>query len=108
MSGVEPPWEELHHRLYFLPPLDHMEHEDYREILSQRVGSPMIPLSSPGQMDDGNMANISSMISINISRNPGTIENVYIGVDFYRLIFSNIPSYSRNSVIFLLGLMMRC
>ena len=22
MSGVEPPWEELHHRLYFLPVLD--------------------------------------------------------------------------------------
>ena len=48
MSGVEPPWEELHHRSYFLPPLDRLEHEDYREILSQRVGSPMVPLSSPG------------------------------------------------------------
>ena len=22
MSGVEPPWEELHHRSYFLPELD--------------------------------------------------------------------------------------
>ena len=32
-------------------------------------------------MADGNMANISSTISINISRNPGTIENVYIGAD---------------------------
>ena len=47
MSGVEPPWEEIHHRSYFLPLLDHLEHEDYREILSQRVGSPMIPLISP-------------------------------------------------------------
>ena len=50
-------------------------------VLSQRVGSPMVPLTSPGQMDDGNMANISSMIPINISRNPGTIENVYIGAE---------------------------
>ena len=48
MSRFEPPWEELHHRSYFLPDLDHLEHEDYREILSQRVGIPMIPLSSPG------------------------------------------------------------
>ena len=48
MSGVEPPWEELHHRSYFLPPLHCLEHEDYREILSQRFGSPMVPLSSPG------------------------------------------------------------
>ena len=58
MSGVKPPWEELHHRSYFLPELDRLEHEDYREILSQRVGSPMVPLSSPGPMADGNMVNI--------------------------------------------------
>ena len=70
MSGVEPPWEELHHRSYFLPELDHLEREDFRVVLSQRVGSPMVPLSSPGPMADGNMANISSTIPINISRNP--------------------------------------
>ena len=58
-----------------------MDHEDFRAVLSQRVGSPMVPLSSPGPMADGNMANISSTIPINISRNPGTIENVYIGAD---------------------------
>ena len=79
MSGVEPPWEELHHRSYFLPALDRLEHEDYREILSQKVGIHVVPLSSPGPMADGNMENISSMIPINISRNPGMIENVYIG-----------------------------
>ena len=48
MSGVEPPWEELHHRSYFLPELDRLKREDFRAVLSQRVGSPMIPLSSPG------------------------------------------------------------
>ena len=77
MSRVEPPWEELHHRLYFLPELDRLEREDFRAVLSQRVGSTMVPLSSPSP--DGNMVNISSMIPINISHNPGTIENVYIG-----------------------------
>ena len=78
MSGVEPPWEELHHRSYFLPELDCMEHEDFRAVLSQRVGSPMVPLSSPSPMADRKMANISSTIPINISREPGRIENVYI------------------------------
>ena len=82
MSGFEPPWEELHHRSYFLPPLDHLEHEDYREILSQNVGGPMVPLSSPGSMADGNMANISATIPINISINPNIVENVYIGANF--------------------------
>ena len=81
MSGVEPPWEELHHRSYFLPKLDRFEREDFRAVLSERVGSPMVPLSSPGPMADGNMVNISSMIPITISRDPGRIENFYIGAE---------------------------
>ena len=79
MSGVEPPWEELYHRSYFHPELNCMEREDFREILSENIGSPVVPLSSPGQMADGNMVNISPTIPINISRDPGKIENVYIG-----------------------------
>ena len=81
MSGVEPPWEELHNRSYFLPELNRLEHEDFRQIISEKVGSPMVPLSSPGQMDDGNMANLSPTIPINISRDHGKVENVYIGAD---------------------------
>ena len=33
MSGVDPPWEEIHHRSYFLPELDHLEC-DFRAVLS--------------------------------------------------------------------------
>ena len=66
MSGVEPPWEELHHRSYFLPELDRLEHEEFREVLSERIGIPMVPLSSPSPMADGNMENISPTIPINI------------------------------------------
>ena len=33
-------------------------------------------------MVDGNMANISPTIPINISRNPGKVENIYIGVNY--------------------------
>ena len=40
----------------------------------------MVPLSSPGQMAEGNMANLSPTIPINISCDPGKVENVYIGV----------------------------
>ena len=81
MLGVEPPWEDLHHRSYFLPKLNHMEHEEYREILSEKIGSPVVPLSSSSQMADGNMENLSPTIPINISRDPKKVENVYIGVD---------------------------
>ena len=81
MFGVDPPWEELHHRSYFLPELVHMEHDEFREILSEKIGSLMVPLSSPGQMANGNMVNISPIIPINISRDPGKFENVYIGAE---------------------------
>ena len=53
MSGVEPPWEKLHHRSYFLPELDRIEHEDFREILNENIGSPVVPLISPGPMANG-------------------------------------------------------
>ena len=81
MSKVEPPWEELHHRSYFLPELECMECDYFRDILSEKIGSPVVPLSSPGQMDSGNMANLSPTIPINISHDPGKVENVYIGAD---------------------------
>ena len=78
MSGIEQPWEELHHRLNFLPKIDRLECDDFRVILSEKIGSPVVPLSSPGQMAEGNMANLSPMIPINISRDPAKVENVYI------------------------------
>ena len=81
MSRIEQPWEELHHRSYFLPKLDRLECDDFREIISEKIGSPVVPLNSPSQMAEGNMANLSRTISINISCNFGKIENVYIRVD---------------------------
>ena len=41
MSGVEPPCEEIHHRSYFFPELDRFECEDFRAVLSERVGIPI-------------------------------------------------------------------
>ena len=58
-----------------------MECDDFREILSEKIGSPVVPLSSPSPMADGNMANVSTTIPINISCDLGKVENVYIGVD---------------------------
>ena len=81
MSGVEKPWGELHNRYYFLPELEHIECDDYRDILSEKFGMPVIPLGTPSNFVEGNMANLSPTIPINISHALGKIENVYIGVD---------------------------
>ena len=51
LSGVEKPWEDLH-RSYFLPKLDCMECDEFRDILSKKIGSPVVPLRSPGLMAD--------------------------------------------------------
>ena len=48
MSRIEKPWVELHHRSYFLPKLDHLECDEFRVIQCEKVGSPMVQLSSPG------------------------------------------------------------
>ena len=44
-------------------------------------------------MDDGNMANVSPTIPINISRDPDKVENVYIGADCSLDEIKSIPSY---------------
>ena len=58
-----------------------MEHEDIREILIKNIGSLVVPLSSPHQMVDGNIVNLSPTIPINISHDPVKVDNVYIGED---------------------------
>ena len=67
--------------IIFFPDLDRVEHDEFREILSENIGSPVVPLRSPGQMADGNMENLSPTIPINISRDPSNVENIYIGAD---------------------------
>ena len=83
MSGIEQHWEEFHHRSYFLPNLDHLECDDFRVILSDKFGRPMVPLSSPSNIAEENMANLSPTIAINISHVPGKIENMYIGASCF-------------------------
>jgi hypothetical protein len=45
------------------------------------VSHTMVPLDTHGIYVEGNMENISPTITIDISRTPGKIENVYIGAD---------------------------
>jgi len=45
------------------------------------VGHVMVSLDMHGIYAKGNMENISPTVTIDISRTPGKIENVYINVD---------------------------
>ena len=81
MSGLEQPWGGLHHKSYFLPKLDDIEHDEFKVIFSDKSGRPVVPLSSLNMYAEGNMANMSPTIPINIYHIPRNIENVYIGED---------------------------
>jgi hypothetical protein len=81
MNGPDRPWDDMHHRSYFLPELVRIEHDKFRSTLSEMVGHIVVPLDTHGVYAEGNMENISPTITIDISRIPGKIENVYIGAD---------------------------
>jgi hypothetical protein len=81
MNGSERPWDDMHHRSYFLPSLERIEQDDFRSTLSEIVGHAIVPLDTHDIYAEGNMASISPTISIDISHTPGKIENVNIGAD---------------------------
>ena len=67
MNGLGRPWEDLHHHSYFLLELERVECDDFRAILSEKVGSLAIPLGTYGIYVEGDMENLSLNIPINIS-----------------------------------------
>jgi hypothetical protein len=81
MNGSDRPWDDMHHRSYFLPELARIEQDDFRSTLSEIVGHAVVPLDMHDIYVEGNMASISPTITIDISRIPGKVENVYIGAD---------------------------
>jgi hypothetical protein len=81
MNGSDRPWDDMHHRSYFLPDLARIEQDDFRSTLSEIVGHAIVPLDTHDIYAEGNMASISPTITIDISRILGKVENVYIGVD---------------------------
>lgn len=80
MEGVDQPWEYLHHRSYFIPPLHEVESR-FSNLLTSNVCMVSNPLALAHLFVKGNMSITSKTIPINISRNPNVIENVFIGAD---------------------------
>jgi hypothetical protein len=81
MNGSDRPWDDMHHRSYFLPELARIEKDNFISTLSEIVGHAVVPLDTHNIYVEGNMAIISPTIMIDISRIPGKFENVYIGAD---------------------------
>jgi hypothetical protein len=81
MMGLNRPWDDLHHRSYFLPELRRVEAGEFTSTMNGVVTHPFNPLEMHRVYAEGNMENTDETIPIDITKTPGVIENVFIGVD---------------------------
>ena len=79
MSLGEWPWEDIHHQASFLPDLTTIE-KDIKSIVSNDiVQHPQTPILTEDVLFEGNLANISVIVSIDISVKLGVMENIQLG-----------------------------
>jgi hypothetical protein len=81
MTSPDKPWDDLHHRSYFLPELSRIEAGEFTITMTGDQPCPINPLATQDIYAEGNMATIAATIPINISRNPDVMENVFVGAD---------------------------
>ena len=81
MTESEQPWEDMHHRCYFLPEIESLENVECDLTSERETDWYRSPFATHDVYAEGNMANISKTIPINISRTPGVTENILIGAD---------------------------
>jgi hypothetical protein len=79
MTSPDKPWEDLHHRSYFLPELSRIEAGEFTVTMTGDRSCHTNPLATHKIYAEGNMETIAEMIPINISRTPGIIDNVFVG-----------------------------
>jgi hypothetical protein len=81
MTGPDKPWEDLHHRSYFLPELHRIEAGEFTITMTGEQPCPINLLATQDIYAEGNMETIAETIPINISRTPDVMENVFVGAD---------------------------
>jgi hypothetical protein len=82
MTSLDKPWEDLHHRSYFLPELRRIKVGEFTVTMMGNQFCPITHLVSHEVYAEGNMVTITKTILINISRNHGIVENVFVGTDY--------------------------
>jgi hypothetical protein len=70
MTGPDKPWEDLHHRSYFLPELHRIEAGEFTITMTGDQPCPINLLATQDIYAEGNMATIAETMPINISRTP--------------------------------------
>jgi hypothetical protein len=81
MDGPDRPWDDLHHRSYFLPKLRRIEAGDFVTTLNGDSPCPINPMATHEIYAEGNMASIVETIHIDISKTLVFMENVFVEED---------------------------
>jgi hypothetical protein len=81
MTSPKKPWDDLHHKSFFLPKLGRVEAGDFTMTMNGDVTCHVNPLAMHKVYAKGKMVSIAEMIPIDISKTHGIIENIFIGVD---------------------------
>jgi hypothetical protein len=81
MTGPDRPWDDLHHKSYFLPELKRIEAGEFITTMNGDAPCLVNPLATHKIYAEGNMESIAETIPIDISRTPGIVENIFVGAD---------------------------
>jgi hypothetical protein len=79
MTSPDKPWEDLNHGSYFLPELSRIEAGEFPITMTGDQPCPINLLATQEIYAEGNMVTIDATITINISKTPGVIDNVFVG-----------------------------
>jgi hypothetical protein len=77
MTFPDKPWDDLHHRSYFLPELSRIEAGEFILTMIGDRSCPINPLATHEVYVKGSMETIAKTIPINISRTPSIVENFF-------------------------------
>ena len=81
--NLEYPWDDLHHHFFFVPnerssSLDQFFVEE-KDFIHGSVDWFKNPILTPDPFEEGNMANISPTIKVDISTTPEKVEDITLG-----------------------------
>jgi hypothetical protein len=107
MTRMDRPWEDLHHRSYFLPEMRRIEAGEFTTTINGYYTYYVNPLAMHIIYVKGNMASISEMIPIDISRTPSIVENISSREDCSLKDIRYTLNYLKSSAEFFPGLMRR-
>ena len=83
LLAPEYPWDDMHHHSFFIPEEPSLTSDRFlveaKDFIHDQLDWFKNPIPTPETFEEGNMANISPTIKVNISTNPKVVEYITLG-----------------------------